>query len=177
MDVRKFPEQEERVESGPIQFGNDWPGLFLRGDDCMGYITTIQLHMQAPTNYTRKMMESLLKQLSSSLVNYMQEDEPETVGEAIDRLAEELQTEYDKLSPELKAPALTMLAVELEPAAAEIREEYAKHPADWWAPHHLLWGMSVRNLLRDKGFGESYFGVSNLDDIYVALVEEALKLK
>ena len=22
-----------RVESGAVQFGNDWPGLFLRGDD------------------------------------------------------------------------------------------------------------------------------------------------
>jgi hypothetical protein len=37
--------------------------------------------------------------------------------------------------------------------------------------------MSVRNLLREKGFNEKYFGVHNLDDIYVALVEEALDLK
>jgi hypothetical protein len=26
---------DERVESGPVQFGSDWKGLFLRGDNCM----------------------------------------------------------------------------------------------------------------------------------------------
>lgn len=31
--IRKFPAEEERVESGPIQFGDDWPGTFLRGDN------------------------------------------------------------------------------------------------------------------------------------------------
>lgn len=31
--VRKFDAQVERVESGAIQFGDDWPGLFLRGDE------------------------------------------------------------------------------------------------------------------------------------------------
>lgn len=31
--IRQFPEQAERVETGPIQFGQDWPGIFLRGDN------------------------------------------------------------------------------------------------------------------------------------------------
>lgn len=31
--VRKFDAQVERVESGAIQFGDDWPGLFVRGDE------------------------------------------------------------------------------------------------------------------------------------------------
>lgn len=34
--MRSFPGTEERVESGAIQFGDDWPGLFLRGDDAFG---------------------------------------------------------------------------------------------------------------------------------------------
>jgi len=29
---RKLPEQKPRIESGAVQFGNDWPGLFIRGD-------------------------------------------------------------------------------------------------------------------------------------------------
>jgi hypothetical protein len=35
--VRQFHlrADKERVESGPVQFGNDWKGLFLRGDDCI----------------------------------------------------------------------------------------------------------------------------------------------
>ena len=27
--------KENRVETGAVQFGNDWPGLFIRGDDCI----------------------------------------------------------------------------------------------------------------------------------------------
>lgn len=29
------PEGACRVESGPLKFGADWPGLFLRGDDAI----------------------------------------------------------------------------------------------------------------------------------------------
>lgn len=31
-DIRIFPAEHIRVESGPIQFGEDWPGIFMRGD-------------------------------------------------------------------------------------------------------------------------------------------------
>jgi hypothetical protein len=37
MIVRKFDEQKERVETGPIQFGNDWPGIFIRGDNALWF--------------------------------------------------------------------------------------------------------------------------------------------
>lgn len=40
-NLKKFPEQLERVETGPIQFGKDWPGMFLRGDTCMIYAQAI----------------------------------------------------------------------------------------------------------------------------------------
>lgn len=32
--VRYLPKQEPRVETGNVQFGDDWRGLFLRGDYC-----------------------------------------------------------------------------------------------------------------------------------------------
>lgn len=35
--TRILPKQPERVETGVTQFGDDWPGLFIRGDDCAGY--------------------------------------------------------------------------------------------------------------------------------------------
>jgi|GEM_PF-5263672 len=34
--IREFPAQAVRVESGPIRFGDDWPGCFFRGDDALG---------------------------------------------------------------------------------------------------------------------------------------------
>jgi hypothetical protein len=51
VDVQKIPYPNNggpkpdgpapRVESGPVQFGNDWPGLFIRGDDCFGLANAI----------------------------------------------------------------------------------------------------------------------------------------
>lgn len=35
--IRSFPSEIQRVETGPIQFGDDWPGTFLRGDTAAGY--------------------------------------------------------------------------------------------------------------------------------------------
>lgn len=83
---------------------------------------------------------------------------------------------YAALSPELKAPALEMLAIELAPTREEIVNAYKADPEGWHIPYHFWWGMNVRNLLRQKGFGEEHFGIHNLDDIYIALVSEALKL-
>lgn len=31
-----------RIETGPIQFGDDWPGIFIRGDNAIGYATAIR---------------------------------------------------------------------------------------------------------------------------------------
>jgi len=33
VEIRKFAAQEDRVETGPVQFGDDWPGYFIRGDN------------------------------------------------------------------------------------------------------------------------------------------------
>ena len=33
-----LPEGMTRMESGPVAFGNDWPGYFLRGDNAFGTI-------------------------------------------------------------------------------------------------------------------------------------------
>lgn len=36
------PASAARVETGAVQFGDDWPGLFIRGDDCMVLAATIE---------------------------------------------------------------------------------------------------------------------------------------
>jgi hypothetical protein len=36
-EVRVLPAQEQRVETGPVRFGEDWPGLFIRGDNAMNF--------------------------------------------------------------------------------------------------------------------------------------------
>lgn len=48
--------------------------------------------------------------------------------------------------------------------------------AEWPAAYHMGWGMGIRNALRGAGFSENDFGIQNLDNIYVPLVEEAVTL-
>ncbi|KKM72098.1 hypothetical protein LCGC14_1423990 [marine sediment metagenome] len=36
MEIRELPQQDDRVETGPVRFGDDWAGLFIRGDDAFG---------------------------------------------------------------------------------------------------------------------------------------------
>lgn len=45
--VRRMPEQKERMESGPVQFGTDWPGVFVRGDSAFGYAMMIEDLLQS----------------------------------------------------------------------------------------------------------------------------------
>ncbi len=40
-EPRILPTQKPRVESGPVQFGNDWPGVFIRGDDAFAAIMAV----------------------------------------------------------------------------------------------------------------------------------------
>lgn len=84
---------------------------------------------------------------------------------------------YATILQSVKDPALAMLAEELKTAVPEIKKAYDADPTGWYTGYHFGWGMAVRNLLRQKGYGEEYFGVHNLDDIYVALVVDALGLK
>jgi len=102
---------------------------------------------------------------------------PEAKAKGVCHTDQECVLMYADLSPELKAPALKMLADELAPVKAEIEKAYAADPVGWSYGYHMFWGMSVRNLLRKKKFGEDYFRIHNLDDIYIPLVEEALELK
>lgn len=35
-NTQMCPDANPRIESGPVQFGDDWPGTFFRGDDGAG---------------------------------------------------------------------------------------------------------------------------------------------
>lgn len=82
---------------------------------------------------------------------------------------------FASLDPVLATDAVDYLRQAI-PAGehAAIRAEMVADPQTWWAPYHMLWGMSVRNMLRAKGFGEKDFKIDNLDDYYIALVERAV---
>ena len=40
-DMRRV-RAESRIETGPLRFENDWPGVFIRGDDAIGYSAVVR---------------------------------------------------------------------------------------------------------------------------------------
>lgn len=92
-------------------------------------------------------------------------------------IADERKKTYDAIPMEKRAPVLTIVAQLLKPMAQQIQTDFEKDKLNWWKRGHFHWGLAVRNQLRRQGYDSKYFGVPNLDDIYVNLVEEALKLR
>jgi hypothetical protein len=84
---------------------------------------------------------------------------------------------YRSINPEVKKKAIAYLKSKLtEQTKHQLRGAIADDPEEWFAPYHFQWGMAMRNLLRSAGFGEEQLKVSNLDDVYVELIEDAIKL-
>jgi hypothetical protein len=47
MTIRKIDvELSERVETGPTQIGDDWPGVFIRGDNAAYYAFCLENYMK-----------------------------------------------------------------------------------------------------------------------------------
>lgn len=79
MDIRKFGEEQVRVESGPIQFGEDWPGVFFRGDyagPLSMYLGLILTHLEKDPDlykridvFTLGAVRGLQKDLASCMLN------------------------------------------------------------------------------------------------------------
>jgi len=62
-------EREHRVETGVVQFNDDWPGVFIRGDDCRGYAMAIKAMLEGRTDrLTLSELEGLGRLLDSSCV-------------------------------------------------------------------------------------------------------------
>lgn len=49
IEIRKLPEQEDRVETGPVRFGDDWTGLFIRGDTAFHIAHTLRAVLEHET--------------------------------------------------------------------------------------------------------------------------------
>lgn len=58
-------EEVTRPETGPMQFGGDWPGIFLRGDDAFRYALVIGEYLEAPTPWFGEQLQGLRELLLS----------------------------------------------------------------------------------------------------------------
>ncbi len=82
-----------------------------------------------------------------------------------------------KLDPEKVENACTFLrgwfADGMDAVQVHELTEAIKVNPEWFTAHHFFGMMAVRNALRIHGFGEKCFGIDNLDDYAVGLVERA----
>lgn len=65
--TRIISRQETRVETGPVQFGEDWPGVFIRGDEAMGLAAQIEA-LQPCDSPIGAVLNRVTKLLNSCLV-------------------------------------------------------------------------------------------------------------
>lgn len=49
----EMAEPAKRPETGPMQFGDDWPGVFIRGDNAFVYAHVLGAILQDPTMVIR----------------------------------------------------------------------------------------------------------------------------
>jgi hypothetical protein len=68
-DIRVFPEQETRVESGPIRFGDDWPGYFIRGDHTFALLLAIRDVLQNNDASGRRILRSFARAFGECNLN------------------------------------------------------------------------------------------------------------
>jgi len=69
-DVTKLPAPDNlsRVETGVVQFGDDWPGVFIRGDNAFFYAHALNdvLSLNYNDPITVAALDSLMSLLKSS---------------------------------------------------------------------------------------------------------------
>lgn len=67
-ELTKVPGVAERVETGPLQFGDDWPGVFIRGDNALAFsvgLAGLERHMPEHMWVERALLKGLLDTLRS----------------------------------------------------------------------------------------------------------------
>lgn|SRR5574340_609066 len=67
--VRCLPVAEPRVETGPLQFGDDWPGTFIRGDASFGYVADLDAAIEALERIARETTGGRLHWIALGLVS------------------------------------------------------------------------------------------------------------
>lgn len=56
-----------RAETGPMAFGDDWPGIFIRGDNAAYYAMTLQQFLEDPAGMKDTLWHAQLDNLVSLL--------------------------------------------------------------------------------------------------------------
>ena len=72
MELRKLPlpARAPRIETGATQIGDDWPGVFIRGDDCFMYALALEPAVEALAQMTGARAVMCIKVMGGSKRRY-----------------------------------------------------------------------------------------------------------
>jgi hypothetical protein len=67
MEIKNIDHSGPRVETGPVQFGHDWPGVFIRGDNALhhAYQLSILLNDKLGAEMAKVTLAGLARLLAS----------------------------------------------------------------------------------------------------------------
>lgn len=91
--------------------------------------------------------------------------------EYLDQKLEEMPKDFLKRSVELLRRNLTNDDV------LQIKAAYAEKGVHWIGMEHHMWGMAVRNFLRENGFADDQLPDGNWDDYYLQVIELACDIR
>lgn len=68
--------EDERVETGPIQFDDDWPGIFIRGDVAISHALIIENYLNGDNTEINEMyIKNLARLLKSCIVKHNEKED------------------------------------------------------------------------------------------------------
>lgn len=67
-DIQKiyYVNEPTRVETGPVQFNDDWPGVFIRGDNALYLAYCLELHINGTKDFITESQVRILADLLKS---------------------------------------------------------------------------------------------------------------
>lgn len=71
----EYPNKNNRIETGVLQIGNDWPGVFIRGDNAIYYAYLLRSFIDNPEDgFNKAMCEQIIELLSSCDIRSINND-------------------------------------------------------------------------------------------------------
>lgn len=69
-EIQVLPATDQRVETGAVQFGDDWPGVFIRGDSAAFFAMNLRslLDEKDKSGLAKMVLESLYTTLTGAIV-------------------------------------------------------------------------------------------------------------
>lgn len=68
---KKNKDKQTRAETGQMQFGDDWPGVFIRGDNALYYAMQLETALNAPELLSKDGGDAILYTALESLANLL----------------------------------------------------------------------------------------------------------